>query len=94
MFAGDDFSYLLVGTRQGTLQLWDSRGDAKTASKQINLLTSVAPQAGVNEPGSKSMPAPTVAAVMDVELSADKTSALVTVGRKVILFFYHYFLLS
>lgn len=82
VFAGQDSCSLLVGTRQGTLQLWDSRG-AGEAAKQVNLLTSVAPPAGVAEPGAKSMPVPTTAAVMDVELSPDKTTALVTVGRKV-----------
>jgi hypothetical protein len=82
VFTGEDSSFVLAGTRQGTLQLWDTRG-AGTAVKEINLLSSQAPLAGGEEPGAKTVAMPTVAAVMDIELNADKSTALITVGRKV-----------
>lgn len=39
--------------------------------------------AGGSEAGAKKLGTPDVAAVMDIELTADKTAALITVGRKV-----------
>ena len=82
MFTGDDSTCILVGTRQGTLQLWDKR-ETGAAVSEVNLLTSTATQAGGSEAGAKKLETPTVASVMDIELSVDKKGALVTVGRKV-----------
>lgn len=82
LFTGIDSSSILVGTRQGTLQLWDTR-DTTSAVSELNLLSSVAPAAGGAEVGAKKLGTPTSASVMDIELNSAKSNALVTVGRKV-----------